>query len=59
MSTNDLNEKYKSAYRTNNGTGRVLIKTHNDMLRALDTKHRVSLTILDLSAVTIDQDVLL
>ena len=61
MDSNGLNEKYQSAYRKNHGTETALIKIHDDILRALDTRHGVILVMLDLSAAfdTIDHDVLL
>ena len=57
----DLLETFQSAYKPNHSTETALLRVSNDILRALDNKQCVVLTLLDLSAAfdTIDHEILL
>ena len=56
-----LSEPLQSAYKKKHSTESALVKVHNDILLALDSKQAVFLVLLDLSAAfdTIDQNVLI
>ena len=61
VSSGNLHEKFKSAYKPNNCTETALTRIHNDILMALDNKIGVVLVLLNLSAVfgTVDRTLLL
>ena len=61
MFNHNLDETFKSAYKTYHSTETVLIKVQNDILCAIDNKKSVILLSLDLSATfdTVDHSVLL
>ena len=61
LKNNNLQEQFQSAYKPNHSTESALLCVSNDILRAIDQKNCVSLTLLDLSAAfdTIDHGILL
>ena len=61
LSLNSLYGKFQSAYREAHSTETALLRVHNDIMLALDTRKDVILILLDLSAAfdTIDHNVLL
>ena len=61
VENNNLIEKFQSAYKPFHSTESALLCVSNDILHAIDNKHCVSLTLLDLSAAfdTIDHNILL
>jgi hypothetical protein len=50
MTNNSLHEVYQSAYRALHSTESALLRVANDVLRAIDRRRCVLLTLLDLSA---------
>ncbi len=61
LKENNLLEKFQSAYKQFHSTESALLRVSNDILRAIDNKHCIALTLLDLSAAfdTIDHKILL
>jgi hypothetical protein len=61
LTTNNLQEVMQSAYRPCHSVETALLRIHDDILRAMDSKQGVFLILLDLSAAfdTIDHDILL
>ena len=61
LKTNSLLEIYQSAYKPFHSTETALVRVSNDVLRAIDNRQCVFLTLLDLSAAfdTIDHNILL
>ena len=61
LKNNNLLETYQSAYKSFHSTETALLRVSNDVLRAIDDRQCVFLTLLDLSAAfdTIDHNVLL
>lgn len=59
--TNNLLEVFQSAYKKFHSTESALLRVSNDILRAIDDRKCVSLTLLDLSAAfdTIDHNILI
>ena len=49
-STNDLNEKFQSAYRKYHSTETALLRVNNDLLQSMDKKQCCFLVLSDLSA---------
>lgn len=60
LKENNLLEKFQSAYKPFHSTESALLRVSNDILRAIDNRLCVSLTLLDLSAAfdTIDHTIL-
>lgn len=58
---NNLYPKFQAAYQQFHSTETALLRVHNDVLRAIDSKKEVILIMLDLSAAfdTIDYDILI
>ena len=58
---NQLRESHQSAYRKFHSVETALLKVHNDIMCAVDSKKAVLMILLDLSAAfdTIDHDVLI
>lgn len=50
IDTNDLDEKFQSAYKKNHSTETALIRVHNDIVMTIDSQKTVILLLLDLSA---------
>ena len=50
MTTHSLHEVYQSAYRAHHSTESALLRVSNDVLRSIDRRRCVLLTLLDLSA---------
>ena len=50
LELNHLNEPLQSAYKRFHSCETVLVRVHNDILRAIDNRHCVVLLLLDLSA---------
>ncbi|KAK7925857.1 hypothetical protein WMY93_008167 [Mugilogobius chulae] len=61
LENNLILEKFQSGFRSRHSTESALLKVHNDILTALDTKKPVMLLMLDLTAAfdTVDHAVLL
>ena len=61
LCNNNLYGKFQSAYRAGHSTETTVLKVHNDIMLALDSKRDVILVMLDLSAAfdTIDHTILL
>ena len=61
LENNDLLETFQSSYKPRHSTESALLRVSNDILRAIDDKQCVFLTLLDLSAAfdTIDHCILL
>ena len=61
LQQHDLLEPFQSAYKPSHSTETALLRVSNDILRAIDEKKCVLLTLLDLSAAfdTIDHSILL
>ena len=61
MTTLNLLPDYISAYRKNFSTETVLVKIHQDILKAFEEQKGILLTGLDLSAAfdTVDHDILI
>ena len=61
LKENSLLETFQSAYKPGHSTETALLRVSNDILRAIDDKQCVALTLLDLSAAfdTIDHNILL
>ena len=59
--THHLEEWFQSAYKIHHSTETVLVKVHNDILRAIDDNRSVLLLLLDLSAAfkTVDHSTLI
>ena len=58
MTANNMHEPFQSAYRANHSTETALVRVANDVLRSVDRRKCVLLTLLDLSAAfdTVDHD---
>ena len=48
--TNNLHENFQSAYKVHHSTETVMVKEHDDILRAIDGNEAVVLLMLDISA---------
>ena len=48
--SNDIAEKYQSAYKASHSVETAIVCVHNDIVRAIDNKQAVLLVLLDLSA---------
>ena len=48
--TNGYNDPFQSAYRHKHSTETALVRIHGDLMHAVDSRHRVLLVLLDLSA---------
>ena len=61
MESNELNEKFQSAYKRAHCTETALLRVQNDVLWAIEKKSAVFLVLLDLSAAfdTVDSELLL
>ena len=61
LKEDNLPEKFQSAYKPFHSTESALLRVSNDILRAIDNKQCIALTLLDLSAAfdTIDHQILL
>ena len=59
MTTNNLFEIFQSAYKSHHSTETALVLGQNDILGALDRRHRVILFLLDISADFVNHEILL
>lgn len=61
LTTNNLDEKFQSAYKSFHSTETAMVKVHDDILHAIDNNKAVILLMLDLSAAfdTVDHTILL
>ena len=51
VATNDLDEKFQSAFKNYHSTETAIVRVHNDILCELDKEKTVILLLLDLKAV--------
>ena len=61
LTTNNLQERFQSAYRQQHSTETALLCVKTDLLRAMDENHAIAVVLLDLSAAfdTVDHLILL
>ena len=63
MEENDIHVLHQSAYRVNHSTETALLKIYNDISRAISSRRKVILVLLDLSAAfefdTLNHDILM
>ena len=61
MEENDIHVPHQSAYRVNHSTETALLKIYNDISRAISSRRKVILVLLDLSAAfgTLNHDILM